>query len=101
MDLARDIVAFLAEPFEPGLLPVHVMQRRKRRDLRVINRAALGRRGVGQGCVPQDAAFHHVHDIEHRAGDALILTEAVRLRDGEAERMERRNDAILAIHRVR
>ena len=100
MDLAGDVVAFLAEAFEAGLSPVDIVERSERRDLGVIDRGTLLRRIVGQGCVPDDAAFDHVHHVEHRAGDAIVLAKAVGLGDGETERIERRDDAILTINRV-
>ena len=101
VDLAGDIVAFLAEAFEARLFPVDIVQSRKGGDFRVVNRSALLWRIVGQGRVPDDATLDHVHHIEHRAGNAVVLAETVRLRDREAERIQGRDDAILAIDGVR
>ena len=44
---------------------------------RVIDLAAVLLGLLRQQRVPQDAAIDHLHDVEHRADDALILTQRV------------------------
>jgi hypothetical protein len=43
MDLAGDVIAFLAEAFQAGGLPVDVVERGEGGDFRIEDRAALGR----------------------------------------------------------
>jgi len=101
MDLAGHIVAFLAEAFEAGFLPVDIVQVRKGLHLRLVDRHAFSRLALGQRAIPQDAAFHHVHHVEHRADHRLVLAQAIRTGDGIAERPERRDHPELPIHSMR
>ena len=101
MDLAGHVVAFLAKAFEPGGAPIDIVEIGKGLHLRLIDRAALGRLIIGQCAIPQDAAFHHVHDIKHRADDTFIGAQAIWPRNGVSQRIERGNHAIFAVHGMR
>ena len=84
MDLAREIIPRSPEIGEAERLPVHRVQAREGLTERLVDRGA-------------DA----IHDVERGADDRRVLAERVRARHREPRRAERRDDAVLALHRVR
>src|SRR5690606_27273112 len=50
---------------------------------------------------PEHAAIHHFHDVEHGAEDAFILAEAESPRCGKARRVQRGDDLVFPVNRVR
>src|SRR5262249_2578607 len=49
---------------------------------------------------PVDAALDAFHHVEHRADDALVVAQQIGLRDRKPCRMERGDDAELAVDRM-
>ena len=68
-----------------------------RRVHRVEVRGALVAGQAGEVRLPDDPPRHHVHDVEGRADDVLVLAQAVDTRHREALRAERGEHAIFAL----
>ncbi len=79
---------------------VHAVQRRHHAVHLVVVRAALGGRHAGQGRVPEDAAFHMVHHVKHRADDAGVFAQGMGFRHRHLGLGQRADDAELAVHRM-
>ena len=101
VDLAREIIAWLAEVGKADCCVVGVVQARECLQLALINRAALFGRGVRQEAVPKNAAVDHLHDVEHGAEDAIVGTQRIGPRHRETGRIKRCDDTILAVDGVR
>ena len=67
----------------------------------VVDRGALGRVGAGHLRLPEHAAVDEAHHVERRAGDALVRAIDQRLGHRKFLRMQRADDAIFAVDRVR
>src|SRR5260370_16734619 len=77
------------------------MEPRERRVHGVVDRRALGGFGTRHVRLPDDAALDVRHDIERRAGDARVIAVEHRRGDWKFLRMERADDAELAVDRMR
>ena len=101
LDLPGDVVLAAAEIGEPDRGRIERMQPRQRRIHRVVDRGALGRRRLRHVRFPEHAAAHMAHEIERRAGDALVGAVEQRRGDRKALRMQRADHAELAVDRMR
>ncbi len=72
-DLTREVVARRAVIAEADCNRVDRMELRQGVDHRAVDRAALLGRAVGQGAVPEGAAFDQLHQIERRADHLRVL----------------------------
>src|SRR5260370_15599201 len=77
------------------------MEPRERGIHGVVDSRALGGFGTRHVRLPDDAALGVLHDIERRAGDARVIAVEHRYGDWKFLRMERADDAELAVDRVR
>src|SRR5262249_41350864 len=100
-DLAVDVVSRLAERLQSYLFEANGMKTSNDAVELVPDCAALGFRHPRKRLVPQHAAVDEIHDVERRADDRLVLAQDVRPRHREPGRMQRLDDAELAVHRVR
>ena len=101
MDLAGNIIPFLAKPFEPRLLPVHIVQVGEGLQLGFIDLAAHRGLIIGERTVPEDAALNHVHYVEDRADDIFVHAKAIRPRNRITEGIQRIDDTEFTVDGVR
>ena len=101
MDLSGEVVARPPEVLEPDRFPVHPMQAREHVRELVIQSAALDRRDLGEERIGEHAAMDTIHQIERCPDDRGVFAEDVRARHRHAAPLQRGDDAILAIDRVR
>ena len=101
MDLAREIIPRPPEIGEAERLPADRVQPREDLTERLVDGGALARREAGDRGIGDDTPVDAIHDVERGADDRRVLAERVRARHREPRRAERRDDAVLALHRVR
>ena len=101
LDLPRDIVFALAEVAQADFGGIEAVKLRDGGVHRVIDGGALGRIEPGHLRLPEHAAVDKVHDVERRTGHALVGAIDERLRDRKALRVQRADDAVFAVDRMR
>src|SRR6266545_3861070 len=100
-DLARDVVAGLAEVGQPHRPPVDQVKTRQHLVHRVVDPCSLGGRQAGEPRVGQDTTAHVLHDVEGRADHARVLAQRVAARHRDPGAGEARDHAVLAVDRMR
>ncbi len=100
-DLAREIIARLAEVREARGRVIDPVERRDHAVHLRVDRGALGRHHARKRLVPEHAALDILHDVERAPDDALVLAQAIGARHGNPRVLERRDHAELALDRVR
>src|SRR5437660_957240 len=100
-DLALDVVARLAEALEPDAAIVERMQPGDDAVQLVPEGMALRARHSGQRLIPQHATLDEIHDVEGRAKHRLVLAQRVRPRHGKTGGVQRADDAVFALDRMR
>ena len=100
-DLAREIIAGLAEIGQADGLVIHLVQHRDDAVHFVVDRGALGLGHAGQGLIPQHAPLDAVHDVEGAPDHALVLAQGVGLGYRDIGLAQRGDHAELALDRMR
>ena len=101
LHLAGEVAAGLAEVGQARRGDVDRVELRQSLVHRVEDLSALLARELRQRRIPEDAALDMGHEVERRAGDALVLAERKRPRSREPRALERLQDAKLALDHVR
>ena len=101
VDLAREIIAGLAEVAKADRDGIEHMELCQRLDLAGEDLSTIFRRLARQRRIPEHPAVFHRHDVEGRTDDAVVLAQRIGLRDRKALLSKRRDDPIFAIDRVR
>ena len=101
MDLALEIIARLAVPFEADFHVIEIMETGERADHRAIGRCPLCRLHAGEHAVPQHPPIDEIHDVEGGTDNRVILAQRKRLGDRIAHRMECRDRAKFALDLMR
>lgn len=98
-DLAFEVAARPAVVAEAGGDEVDLVQPGEGGAQFVIDRRPFGGRQAWQGGVPEDAAFHVVHDIEAGADDRVVLAQRAHAGHGHVT-LQRLHGPVLAIDLV-
>ncbi len=102
LELSFDVALVASERVQADRLEIDGVDGCHRVDERParVGAGALGQRAFGRLAVAQHVTVDEAHDVERRAVDAQVVTEAFDRRNGNRRALQCRQDAVLATHVV-
>ena len=100
--LAGEVVSRATVVTQADRVHVHTVQCRHGLVHGVVDGGALGViLCLGYQRIPQDAAFHVLHDVEHGSDNALVLAQQVGARHGYVGVLQGGDYPVFPVHRMR